>query len=96
MSTDHLLIKKPSPYAVIISCPDLRVREDIDNLLSKVFRKSAADINEISDELLNRGKAKIETYAYRDIAHTKAMQAIDLMRRESQHTSLTIDIQMMK
>lgn len=96
MSTDHLLIKKPSPYAVIISCPDLRVRDDIENLLSKVFRKSAADINEISDQLLNKGRAKIETYPNRDIAHTKALQGIDMMRRESQHTSLTIDIQMMK
>lgn len=58
-----------------------------------MFRKSAEDINELSVDLLNKGKINVETYASKDIAYTKAKQAIDLMQRESLCASVTIDIQ---
>lgn len=94
MSKSDLTISKPRPYAVVFKCSDLRIEDDVKNLLCGVFRKSSEQIHELSLQLFNKGKVEVQTYPCRDTANTKALQAIDYMRKESKHTSMSIDIQM--
>lgn len=85
--TEHVLEKQkqklaePPQYQVVMHNDDFTSFDLVIAILSSVFGKDGDEAGRISHEIHTKGKAICGVYT-RDIAETKAAQAMDIAREE--------------
>lgn len=81
---------EPHQFCVVLHNDDFTTMEFVVMILQTIFRKTAAEAEDLMMRVHREGKAIAGIYSY-DIAKTKALQATDMARAENYPLKLTVE-----
>ena len=87
---EHVKVKKPSLYKVILLNDDYTPMDFVIEVSRKIFRKNHTESTEIMLKIHNEGKGVCGTYP-KEIAETKMTQVVDKARNANFPLRCTIE-----